>query len=127
MSFLFTKSPGTVLARPPSRNTSRQYLPARYNEALCFQPAAVRPSLSHNMKKGFHALKGMAKNLQHYPVFHTHTCAALQPTPCNGTPDAPPPHQSKVFEGMGGAVGRETFWRKFPFPPHSHPTYLLCP
>ena len=91
MSFLFTKSPGTVLARPPSRNTSRQYLPARYNEALCFQPAAVRPSLSHNMKKGFHALKGMAKNLQHYPVFHTHTCAALQPTPCNGTPDAPPP------------------------------------
>ena len=67
MSFLFTKSPGTVLARPPSRNTSRQYLPARYNEALCFQPAAVRPSLSHNMEKGFHALKGMAKNLQHYP------------------------------------------------------------
>ena len=30
MSFLFTKSPGTVLARPPSRNTSRPHLPAHY-------------------------------------------------------------------------------------------------
>ncbi|MEI3479432.1 MAG: bifunctional adenosylcobinamide kinase/adenosylcobinamide-phosphate guanylyltransferase [Bilophila sp.] len=49
------------------------------------------------------------------------TSLSLAPTR-NGTPCAPPPHQSNVFEEDGGGLegGRETFSRKFPLPPANH-------
>ena len=46
----------------------------------------------------------------------THPLNFLKPF---GTPDAQPPHQSKVFEEEGGGSEGEgeTFYRKFPLPP----------
>ena len=45
----------------------------------------------------------------------------------HGKTDAPPPHQSKVFEGMGGAGGKGNFLQKVSLPPALSPYLFAMP